>query len=237
MRNISDVLGKKSLTELRAIAKKLNLSGFSHLRKADLIARLQTVDELVIREQLFPTWWQKHHNHAYGTISVLGVALSIAFFLWPTDYDLQRSTESHLQIVVNENPRTQTIEKPISFGDFASLSPEEKDRLFESRKGQEFVWEGFLAKTIGFELDTLTGVPFDTPISVAIKPTQSRSPQIIARCDFGEIVSTDSGVELALQLHLLEIGQRIRLSGKLGGTPEIPILHEAFLEAVFPVGE
>tara|TARA_R110002072_G_C7978996_1_gene536136 strand:+ start:160210 stop:160905 length:696 start_codon:yes stop_codon:yes gene_type:complete len=231
MQRIADALDRMSLDELRILAKNAQLTGYSGLRKADLIAHIQTVGESRLQTLLFPTWWQTYNNHVYGVITVAGVLLSVAFFLWPASNAIDASKQAPAK------SERSTIESPISFADYARLRPSEKQSLFTGRIGEQFVWEGFLAGTIGFELGSLTGVPYDTPVSIEIEPTSSSSPQFSAVCHFGEILPTDSGIELALQLHLLTIGQRIRLSGELAGSPEVPILNDAFLEAVFPVGE
>jgi len=231
MQEIAEVLERMSLEKLRAVAKKLALSPYSNLRKSDLVAHIQASDHARLKKELFPTWWNKHHNHVYGTVSVVGVLLSIVFFAWPTH---NASNTGHK---LHANQPRRTIEMPIAFADYTAMTPAEKRSFFHRRSGEKFVWEGFLSATIGFELGTLTGVPYDTPVSIEITPTQSLSPQITTECQFGELPPTDSGIELAIQLHLLTIGQRIRLAGELGGVPEQPILKDAWLEAVFPVGE
>lgn len=231
MQSTREALERMSVDELRTFAKKLQLVGYTKLPKADLIAHIQTADEANLQRQLFPTWWQTCHNHVYGLASVIGVLLSVAFFAWPSD-DTQKPLQQN-----SGNPERRAVEKPIAFADYAALPPLEKESLFQQRIGDQFVWEGFLAKTFGFELGSLTGVPYETPVSIEIRPTTASSPQLSAIIDFGEILPTDSGIELALQLHLLTIGQRIRLSGELDGSSETPVLKDAFLEAVFPAGE
>ena len=117
------------------------------------------------------------------------------------------------------------------------MPPAENETLFRHRNGQQFVWEGFLSDTIGFELGLLEEVPEDKPIGVQMKPTRSSSPQILAECQFAEIGGGDSGVLLAVHLKTLTIGQRLRISGILDGMAERPILKDANLEAFFPIGE
>jgi len=231
MEDVVSALDRMSLDELRLLAKQLRLGGYSNIRKAELIALIRSSDSKALRRRLFPTWWERFHNHVYGVASVAGVILAIAFFAWP-NADSPKSGSS-----VNQHASVRTVEKPIGFADYAAMPPAEKQSLFESRYGDQFVWEGYLSKTIGFELGTLTGVPYETPVSIQITPTRSRSPQIATECSFGEIVATDSGIELAVQLSWLTIGQRLRLSGQLGGTSENPVLKDACLEAVFPLGE
>lgn len=228
---LDEALEAMSIDELRILAKKLGLSGYSGLRKADLIKLIQASDGTVLQEQLFPTWWQTYHNHVYGSMSVAGLVLSVVLFIWPAGTVPDAKPTSH------SSPPIRTVEKPISFSDYAAMPPSEKESLFKHRNGQQFVWEGFLTDTIGFELGLLEEVPDDKPIGIQIKPTQSSSPQIVAECQFGEIGYGDSGSLLAVHLRTLVIGQRVRISGVLGGVAERPILEGANLEAFFPFGE
>ena len=231
MRDINQALESMSIDELRIFAKRLGLSGYSSLRKADLIKLIQASDTTALQKQLFPTWWQTYHNHVYGSMSVVGLVLSVVFFVWPASTVPDAKPTSH------SNPPIRTVEKPISFSDYAAMPPSEKESLFKHRNGQQFVWEGFLLGTIGFELGLLEEVPDDKPIGIRMKPTQSSSPQIVAECQFGEIGGGDTGLLLAVHLRTLTIGQRVRISGVLGGVAERPILKDANLEAFFPVGE
>jgi len=231
MQALSEVLEAMSLDELRILAKKLGLSGYSGLRKADLIKHIGVSDGTALQRQLFPTWWQTYHNHVYGFVSVVGLVLSIIFFVWPGDTVPDNRQTPH------QNPSIRTVEQPIAFSDYAAMPPAEKESLFNRRNGEQFVWEGFLSNVIGFDLSWLGSVPYNSPVSIQIKPTRSSSPQISAECQFGEIGEGDSGVLLAVQLNTLKIGQRVRISGVLGGVAERPILKDANLEAFFPVGE
>jgi Rho termination factor, N-terminal domain len=231
MRDVIQALEGMSIDELRILAKRLGLSGYSGLRRADLIKHIEASDGTALQKQLFPTWWQTYHNHVYGFVSVVGLVLSIIFFVWPggTVPDNRQTPHQNLSV--------RTVEKPIAFADYAAMPPAEKESLFNRRNGEQFVWEGFLSNVMGFNLGSLEGVPYDSPVSIQIKPTRSFSPQISAECQFGEIGEGDSGVLLAVQLNTLKIGQRVRISGVLGGLAERPILKDANLEAFFPVGE
>jgi Rho termination factor, N-terminal domain len=231
MRDVNQLLEGMSIDELRILAKRLGLSGYSGLRKADLVKHIGASDGVALQKQLFPTWWQTYHNHVYGFVSVFGLVLSIVFFAWPSGTIPDTKPPSH------SNSLIRTVEKPISFSDYAAMPPSEKESLFNHRNGQQFVWEGFLSDTIGFELGLLEEVPDDKPIGIQMKPTQSSSPQIVAECQFGEIGGGDSGLLLAVHLRTLTIGQRVRISGVLGGVAERPILMDANMEAFFPVGE
>ena len=231
MQSTSEALEQMSLDELRTLARRLRLSKYSGLRKSELITLIEANGEANLQKHLFPTWWQQYHNHVYGVVTVLGLILSIIFFAWPT-------SDAPIAARQLQNIATRrTVEQPIGFADYAAMLPSEKQELLRDRSGEQFIWEGFLAKTIGFELGTLTGVPYDTPVSIEIVPTSSATPQLRAECRFGDIQPTDSGIELAIQLNWLSRGQRIRVAGVLSGTPKQPVLNEAWLEAVFPVGE
>lgn len=83
MRNVNQSLEGMSIDELRILAKRLGLSGYSGLRKADLIKCIGASDGTSLQKQLFPTWWQTYHNHVYGLVSVVSLALSVVFFAWP----------------------------------------------------------------------------------------------------------------------------------------------------------
>ena len=220
-----------SIDQLRILAKRLGSSGYSGLRKADLIKHIEGSDATALQKTLFPTWWHTYHNHVYGSMSVVGLVLTVLFFVWPAGTGLDVKPTSH------PIPPIRTVENPISFSDYAAMPPSEKELFFKHRNGQKFVWEGFLSDPIGFELGLLEEVPDDKPIGIQMKPTQSSSLQIVAECQFGEIGGGDSGLLLAVHLRTLTIGQRVRISGVLGGAAERPILRDANLEAFFPVGE
>ena len=227
-------LEKMPLDELRLLSRRLRVSGYSTLRKVDLINHLASADQNALRSYLYPSWWDKYHNHVYGVVTVIGVILTIAFFVWPNTHDVlsqQMSAESSSNRVV------PIIENPISFGDYSAMTPDDRQALFNSHIGKQFVWEGYLSRTIGFEVQTLTGVPFETDVSLQITPFRSTTQQLYAEFRFGELLPTDSGYELASRLDLLIMGQRLRLSGRLDGTPDTPIFQGAFFEAVFPFDE
>lgn len=77
------VLEAKLRDELNLLAKKLGVSGFSRLKKSQLVDLLLTSNRNSLKTMLFPTWWSKYHNHVYGNASIIGVLLAIAFFIWP----------------------------------------------------------------------------------------------------------------------------------------------------------
>jgi hypothetical protein len=210
MRDVNQELKSMSIDELRIFAKRLGLSGYSSLRKTDLIKHIGASDSTALQNHLFPTWWQTYHNHVYGFVSVFGLLLSIVFFAWPGGTDSNNRLSPHQSLSI------RTVEKPIAFADYATMPPAEKESLFKRRNGERFIWEGFLSNVTGFKLGSPEGVPYDSPVSIHIKPLRSSSPQILAECQFGEIGGGDSGALLSVQLSTLTIGQRIRISGTLG---------------------
>ena len=231
---IRATLERKSLGELRILAKKLALSGYSSLRKADLIDYLTATDPEALSRLLFPNWWAAHHNHVYGAITILGVALAVAFFVWQ---QLENSRPTATEKLGPSTRIVTSIETPIRFADFAALPPSERHAFLTRYLGEPLVWEGYLSETVGFEVGSVFHLPFETDVQVRITPARARVPQIKADCRFGELQPTDSGGELATRLNLLSIGQRIRISGQLAGDPDHPILQDAFLEAEWPVDE
>lgn len=227
MFHTDEVLKGKTVDELRVLARKLALTGCSNLNKQDLVARIAQADTHALKAELFPTWWQTYHNHVYGAVSVLGVALSIIFFILPLTHDKHVPTR----------PTLRTVESPISFYDFSASTPTEKESLVTEFHGQEVTWEGYVVKFSGYDPNSIHGFRFDKDVSLFIAPTEADAPQVHAECNFGVVVSTDWGVELAQRFNLMEIGQRVRCSGQLDGTSENPVLREAYLLAVFPPGE
>lgn len=219
-----ETLASKSIDEIRVIAKSLGAIGLSSLRKAQLIDLLVGKYPDEVRRKLFPTWWERHHNHAYGVASVAGLLVTLVLTLWP---------------MANSDSKTErsvpTIESPISFAEYAAMWPADRSSLFTEHSGDMVTWEGYLLRTIGFEMQTLRGVPFEQELSIEITPVRLAGSQMLATISFGELLPTDSGCELAARLDLLRIGQRLRLAGTLSGSPDKPELKDTFLEASFPI--
>ncbi|MBN1973014.1 MAG: hypothetical protein JW787_05205 [Sedimentisphaerales bacterium] len=76
-------LKKRDKSELNIVSKKLKIHGVSRLSKSDLIERLVDCDQIALKRALELTWWDKHHNAVYGWASIIGVLLTIIFFLIP----------------------------------------------------------------------------------------------------------------------------------------------------------
>jgi hypothetical protein len=78
------VLKAKSRDELNLIASHLKIAGFRKLSRDALIQHI--LDKTPVRTLeglLTPSWWFRYHNHVYGVAGVLGLALTIVFFMWP----------------------------------------------------------------------------------------------------------------------------------------------------------
>ena len=165
---------------------------------------------------------------------VIGLLLSVVFYFWPATEDLASTSDAK----IGRARRVVTsIETPIRFADFAVLPPSERTALVNRYRGKRTVWEGFLSETIGFELAPGSDVPMDKPLGIRITPTGNALPQIAVECRIGELVGGDAGLENGMRLHLLSLGQRVRMSGELQGDGDHPVLEDAFLEAEWPVGE
>ena len=74
-------LGSMNMRQLQEIAKTVGVRGFTDLKKADLIETLATNPNVSLL--INPSWWEKHHNHVYGCAGVIGVILTLVFFVWP----------------------------------------------------------------------------------------------------------------------------------------------------------
>jgi len=83
---IRSTLSAKPRDELNVIARRLRITGYRRLTKADLIAKLLVVDETALGRCLNVTWWDRYQNHVYGLASVFGVILTIAFYLAEIDF-------------------------------------------------------------------------------------------------------------------------------------------------------
>lgn len=79
--DLKQALQGKTRDDLHVIAKRLRIEGYRKLKKVDLISVILSArDESQLRKVLSVSWWDRYHNHVYGTVSVLGVLLTIVFF-------------------------------------------------------------------------------------------------------------------------------------------------------------
>jgi hypothetical protein len=80
----SALLQGKTRDELNLIAKHLNISGFRKLSRDTLIQTiLDKTPESNLERLLTPSWWTRYHIHVYGVAGLIGLALTVLFFLWP----------------------------------------------------------------------------------------------------------------------------------------------------------
>lgn len=99
--NAEDRLAQKTRDELNIIASKLKVPGYRKLTKEALTATLLSSDKIDLLKQLHITWWDRYHNHVYGVFSVVGVVLSVVFFVTPPaqtkNADAQTKTNVQIQ--------------------------------------------------------------------------------------------------------------------------------------------
>ena len=74
-------LERMSKDELNLLGKKFNIPAYRRLKKSELVDKLLPVPDLA--KNLNLTFWDRHHNHVYGAVTILSLLLAIAFFLWP----------------------------------------------------------------------------------------------------------------------------------------------------------
>lgn len=228
-------LSRKSANELRQLAKSLGLSGLGKIRKHELLERIKKCEPGLLQQLIIPTWWQKNHNHFWGAtgvaIGVLGLVVSVAIAIFQSHQSRQELSAS---VGKTRRVPSDSIESPVRFSDFSAMNESERQVLFDLWKGKTITWEGYVCSIEGFEPGGLYGIPSGTNATIRIAAIDEDSNCLIAECRFGEIVPTDSGVELASRLYVLESGQRVRVRGVLQGTVGSPVLDDAWLEGMFP---
>lgn len=70
------LLESKGRDELRIIARKLKVAGFSKLSKNSLVTAILDADPT--GRAIKPiTWWDRYHNHVYGIASLVGLIASL----------------------------------------------------------------------------------------------------------------------------------------------------------------
>ena len=85
LHTLRETLGEKSRDELNVIAKQVGLGGFSRKRKGRLIDELVLHKSAEVASLLDPSWWGRHHNHVYGTASIVGLILGVTFYCLPDE--------------------------------------------------------------------------------------------------------------------------------------------------------
>lgn len=111
-KELKDSLEKKVKNELVMIAKHLEVPSYSTKNKQELIGEILRVNHKELREHLFPSWWEKHHNHFYGLVGLFALIVTIYFYFNPnesSDSKEKRATEKNIEnsSVANEERDSQ----------------------------------------------------------------------------------------------------------------------------------
>jgi hypothetical protein len=100
-----NLLESKGRDELRIIAKRLKVAGFSKLSKNGLITAILDADPT--GKAIKPiTWWNRYHNHVYGIASLVGLALAVIFFILQNSQHKLPSLQDHLPSASLQSPAT-----------------------------------------------------------------------------------------------------------------------------------
>jgi hypothetical protein len=78
---LQKVLESKTRDELNVLGRRMSIPNFRRLSKDQLVEALIAVPALP--KQMRTSWWDLYCNHFYGLASVIGVVLTIVFFVWP----------------------------------------------------------------------------------------------------------------------------------------------------------
>ena len=170
-------------------------------------------------------FWNKNHGHIYG---LLGIILAFTFYL------LSNSDNNDGTILNDVSRVVPVIESPISFVEFAKLTQEKRQDFFIDRVGKEFIWEGYITKMLGFD-DFGYSSLLEKELKLYLTPTKLPVTQLNVEVLIDPLIGGDADYEMASELNLVVVGQRLRMSGYLKGSPEHPILKNARLEEVFPI--
>jgi len=77
---IANALNKKTKYELKIVARRLSINGFSKMRAGELREKILQEDEARIRAVINITWLDRHKRQVVGWASVIGVPLAIMLF-------------------------------------------------------------------------------------------------------------------------------------------------------------
>lgn len=223
-------LESKSNDDLRNLAKKVELVGYSGLKKTELIDLILTVELEKLKKEIHPPWWLRYHNHVYGVIGALALVLSVVFYFVPP-------TGNGDPYLNGSRRAVDILETPIGFVEYTSINQLDRAAIFNLHIGKEVTWEGYIASFSGFVPGALGEYPFEKPIGIVLTPRKDTAAKIMASFRFEPVIPTDGGYELMSQLYGLQEGQRLRLTGRLGGKPEQPILTDSQLNRVFAIDE
>lgn len=140
--DLKATLDAKTRDDLHIVARRLGIQRYRRLKKAELIsAILSTEDESRLARCLSVSWWDRHHNHVYGAATVLGVVLTILFFVVPYFTAEQKPATSQ-----DATPRARTELGSINRHVADTSSAETADE--HSKPSIVSIPEGFLPLTI-----------------------------------------------------------------------------------------
>ncbi|MEM8865936.1 MAG: hypothetical protein AAGF31_10380 [Planctomycetota bacterium] len=153
LRSTREILEEKTRDELNLIARGLEISGYRKLSKSALVEELLSAGKCVDK-MIRPDWWTRHHNHVYGTTSIVGLILTVAFFVLskgesnssvPTQPPVNRVTQTVKQQVSREasdflsRPEYYIHEQRHEFEDVDDLPSAQNDGFVVLEKKQ--VWD------------------------------------------------------------------------------------------------
>ena len=90
---LKSTLDAKSKDELNVLGQRFDIKGYRRMKKAELVTALLAIPQ--IESKMRVTWWDLHHNHVYGGVSVVALILSIAFYVWP----IEKLNESNSTVI------------------------------------------------------------------------------------------------------------------------------------------
>jgi hypothetical protein len=190
-------LNAKTRDELNILAKQLKISGFRKLSKDLLIESiLQTGQNEKLVSILAPSWWTRYHNHVYGLATLIGLGLTILFFVWPKlpGVGSTRSGQPSIPITDRQNERSETQPQATSTPStveaeearvassaqaFSSISIEEyfsrwfegtdlqRDQLEKEMIGKTVIWTGRIISIRSAD---------DGGVRVIVEPPNDKSP-------------------------------------------------------------
>jgi hypothetical protein len=74
-------LESKTRDELNVLGRRMSIPNYRRLPKDQLVQALIAVPSWP--KQMRISWWDLHHNHVYGLATVIGLVLTVVFYVWP----------------------------------------------------------------------------------------------------------------------------------------------------------
>jgi hypothetical protein len=99
-KELSVFLEKKTVPELKVLAKKIKMSGYSQSNKQELIDNLLQNEPKDLMKELYPSLLYKYHHHIYGFVGVFALCVSFFFYYFPYQ-------PSNVQSVSNESVKDE----------------------------------------------------------------------------------------------------------------------------------